>query len=721
MSVDTPVRRLTLVLLLAILVTWKLPQTAYADAAPRWTDEQLVGFSDVIVRGQVARVAVGRDERVGSLYTYVTLDVADVLKGSVPGRQIILKQLGGRLGATALEIAGQPTFAVGENVLVFLEVRPRDRTLAVTALWQGKFTIVSGGADGEVAVRQDPGGRARGVFGDQARSLATWSGTLRSRVASAATTSASAGAIDFAPSEAARATPDGGSSGAATASWRDATLARQAVRVDTVAPGQAQLAGGGEQEVRHATDFWTATGITTLATGGLQPSGCFTTREPDGRISVGVDACEELNPRGGTLAVSGGWVEYYTDASGAAAGAVGRNIVGDGNTVPRFRGAGVITNRGETATRLLARSACFEQLVKHEIGHTLGLLDGPDGGGVMAPSLNCDSGPAENGSRPTFVPLDPGVSRSDRADARDVLYDSIACVVGCRITASAAVTTTSSGPTNLTYTLVGSTLTLTWTAPASEGPFEYEIQAGSAPDGVDVADIFTGSAATSFSAAVGGNAVFYVRVLAVTILGRSAPSNEVVIVIGSPSLAPGPPSGLTASVAGTSVALVWSPPTTGGSVTSYVIQAGSSPGLSDLANFSTGSTAPFFSAAGVSQGTYYVRVLGLNSGGVGAPSNEVTVVVVTNCVAPGAPSNLAASVAGSNVVLSWTAGVGASSYQLQVGSAQGRVDLVDRDLFSTATTLLAPNVSAGTYFVRLRSINACGQSAPSNEAVIIIR
>src|SRR6266542_2314113 len=102
-------------LLAAIFVMWSVPRAAYADAAPRWTDLQLADFSDLIVRGRVTRIAVGQDGRVGTLYTYVTLDVSDVLKGSVPNRLITLKQLGGRLGPTALEIAGQPTFAMGED------------------------------------------------------------------------------------------------------------------------------------------------------------------------------------------------------------------------------------------------------------------------------------------------------------------------------------------------------------------------------------------------------------------------------------------------------------------------------------------------------------------------------------------------------------------------------------------------------------------------------
>jgi len=52
-----------------------LPQHAFADAAPKWTDAELVGFADVIVRGHVSSVGVARDARVGSPYTYVALEV----------------------------------------------------------------------------------------------------------------------------------------------------------------------------------------------------------------------------------------------------------------------------------------------------------------------------------------------------------------------------------------------------------------------------------------------------------------------------------------------------------------------------------------------------------------------------------------------------------------------------------------------------------------------
>lgn len=80
---------------------------------------------------------------------------------------------------------------------------------------------------------------------------------------------------------------------------------------------------------------------------------------------------------------------------------------------------------------------------------------------------------------------------------------------------------------------------------------------------------------------------------------------------------------------GTTVTLTWNAPAGGCAPTSYVIQAGSASGLSNLATLNTGNVATTFVANGVAAGTYYLRVLASNANGQSAPSNEVVVRVGT--------------------------------------------------------------------------------------------
>src|SRR6267142_47424 len=220
MQAQTRVWRTLSLVLLTIAACLRAESTAYADAAARWTDAQLVGFSDVILRGRVVRVASGADDRVGAIYTYVSIDVSEVLKGRLADSRVTIKLLGGRAGSTELRIAGQSEFAVGEDVLAFLEVRPRDRTLATTAAWQGKFTIVHA-PEGDTAVRRDPGAEARGVFGDQTRAVASWLPLLRSLIGSAPS-NAGEQPIEVAPRDSRTATTAVTSSG--VAEWPERQL-----------------------------------------------------------------------------------------------------------------------------------------------------------------------------------------------------------------------------------------------------------------------------------------------------------------------------------------------------------------------------------------------------------------------------------------------------------------------------------------------------------------
>lgn len=184
---------------------------------------------------------------------------------------------------------------------------------------------------------------------------------------------------------------------------------------------------------------------------------------------------------------------------------------------------------------------------------------------------------------------------------------------------------------------------------------------------------------------------------------------------------PASPSGLTASVSGPTVTLSWHAPIGGGTAGGYIIEAGSSQGAADLANFSTGSAATTFTTGDVPAGTYFVRVRAVNADGIGAPSSDVVVTVGEGgtCLPPTGLAVTANS--GGTVVLTWNAPAdGAPSYWIDVGSTAGASDLLTQELGSPATTMTATGVPGGTYFVRVRARNRCGTSAASNEVRLVV-
>jgi hypothetical protein len=91
--------------------------------------------------------------------------------------------------------------------------------------------------------------------------------------------------------------------------------------------------------------------------------------------------------------------------------------------------------------------------------------------------------------------------------------------------------------------------------------------------------------------------------------------------------------------------------------------------------------------------------------------------------APGAPGQLAASVSGSSVTLTWNppeTGGTPTTYAIAAGSASGGSNLAHFATGNTLTTFTTFDVPAGEYFVRVTAHNAVGASAPSNEVTVTV-
>jgi hypothetical protein len=176
----------------------------------------------------------------------------------------------------------------------------------------------------------------------------------------------------------------------------------------------------------------------------------------------------------------------------------------------------------------------------------------------------------------------------------------------------------------------------------------------------------------------------------------------------APLVVPGAPGSLTGAVSGSTVVLVWTAPTPGDAPISYLIEAGSSTGRTDLANSDTGLTAVTLTATNVPAGSYFVRVRARSAAGTSAASNEVVLTVQGggDCTtAPGAPSTLSAAVAGTSLTLTWAApsgGCAPTAYVIEAGSATGLSNLASFSTGNTATTFSAAHVGRDCYRERKR-------------------
>ena len=197
-------------------------------------------------------------------------------------------------------------------------------------------------------------------------------------------------------------------------------------------------------------------------------------------------------------------------------------------------------------------------------------------------------------------------------------------------------------------------------------------------------------------------------------------SSAAVFAMLAPAItaAPAPPFFWGVEVTGNRVVLDWTVPV---GATAIRLQAGTAPGLSNVANVLLAAVPPRYIATGVPIGRYYVRLRASDSSGESAPSNEREVIVEgpggTPCATAPDPPLLRSSGTEAAVFLDWQpalTGCPASTYILDVGSARGLSNVAVLNLGTTrsfATTV----PSRVLFYMRARAQNAYGTSAASNE------
>ncbi len=265
----------------------------------------------------------------------------------------------------------------------------------------------------------------------------------------------------------------------------------------------------------------------------------------------------------------------------------------------------------------------------------------------------------------------------------------------------------SHAPVHLRSYVVGPNTVFTWDAMATPPAGGYVIEGGFAA-GQTAGALAVGNA-TSVALPMPAGPVF-IRVRA---QGSTEVSNEVVAGCVAPPL---PPTALTTTLGGTNLSLAWTAPA--GAVTGYTLQAGTAAGLSNVATLALG---PQTSISGpVAGGTFFARVTASNACGTSGPSGEVFFTIGAPDPLPAAPTNLASSLSGNTVSLSWTAPAGAvTGYVLEAGTSAGLANLGTLRLGATPS-LVVPGVPAGTYVLRVRAVTSAGSGAASSEVVVAV-
>ncbi len=107
---------------------------------------ELVTTAPVILHGQVVEVRADWSDGRRSLETFVTVAVADYLKGDL-GATVTLRVPGGQLGRYRTIFVGAPEFQLGDEVVLFLKHGAASYPYII-GLSQGAFRVVADARSG---------------------------------------------------------------------------------------------------------------------------------------------------------------------------------------------------------------------------------------------------------------------------------------------------------------------------------------------------------------------------------------------------------------------------------------------------------------------------------------------------------------------------------------------------------------------------------------------
>lgn len=173
---------------------------------------------------------------------------------------------------------------------------------------------------------------------------------------------------------------------------------------------------------------------------------------------------------------------------------------------------------------------------------------------------------------------------------------------------------------------------------------------------------------------------------------------------------PAAPAGVVATGGNAQVNLTWN---TSSTATGYYVKRSTSSGTES--QIATQSTTSYTDSA-VTNGTkYFYVVSAYNSYGQSGNSSEVSATPAAAPQPPAAPTGLSATAGNAEVMLSWTASSGATSYNVKRSTTSGS----GYQTVSSPTTNSFTNTGLAngtTYYYVVTAVNSVGESSPSSQA-----
>ncbi len=132
--------KLSILLICFLFVVFSLNYKAVASTALKLSLEDMSVQSKEIILGEVKDKVSFWGEGQKKIFTRITIEVSEVVKGENVEKMLTIVQPGGEVGNIGMKVQGLANFNIGEEALLFL--RKSERDYIVVGLAQGKISVM---------------------------------------------------------------------------------------------------------------------------------------------------------------------------------------------------------------------------------------------------------------------------------------------------------------------------------------------------------------------------------------------------------------------------------------------------------------------------------------------------------------------------------------------------------------------------------------------------